>query len=96
MKQIQPVAIWNNGVSVDANTLFLLIVSDNLINTAKFYYQLLHIEKDAEGVLTKSISLAEGNLSMPEEDYAKWGEDGVEINLAAYQWAAKKLNVQLV
>jgi len=86
MKQIQPLTLWVNGQQATATQFSLIIINDNLLNSATFYWQLL----DAD-----SVKLQDGNLTMGEPDYDVWGSSA-DINLAAYQWAASKLNITLV
>jgi hypothetical protein len=86
MKQIQPITLWVNGQQVTATLFNLIIINDNLLNSATFYWQLL----DAD-----ASKLADGNLTMGEPDYDVWGSSA-DINLAAYEWAASKLNITLV
>ena len=85
MKQIQPLTLWVNGQQQTATLFNLIIINDNLLNSATFYWQLL----DAD-----ASKLADGNLTMGEPDYDVWGATA-DINLAAYQWAATKLNITL-
>jgi hypothetical protein len=85
MKQIQPFTLWVNGQQVTATLFNLIIINDNLLNSATFYWQLL----DAD-----ASKLADGNLTMGEPDYDVWGSSA-DINLAAYEWAASKLNITL-
>jgi hypothetical protein len=85
MKQIQPIQIWVNGQEVTATLFNLIIINDNLLNSATFYWQLL----DAD-----ASKLADGNLTMGEPDYDVWGSSA-DINLSAYEWAATKLNITL-
>ena len=86
MKQIQPLTLWVNGQEVTATLFNLIIINDNLLNSATFYWQLL----DAD-----ASKLSDGNLTMGEPDYDVWGSSA-DINLAAYEWAASKLNITLV
>ena len=86
MKQIQPFTLWVNGQEVTATLFNLIIINDNLLNSATFYWQLL----DAD-----AVKLQDGNLTMGEPDYDVWGASA-DINLAAYEWAASKLNITLV
>ena len=86
MKQIQPIQIWVNGGQQTATLFNLIIINDNLLNSATFYWQLL----DAD-----AVKLQDGNLTMDAADYAVWSS-AQDINLAAYQWAAAKLNITLV
>ena len=85
MKQIQPLTLWVNGQQATATLFSLIIINDNLSNSATFYYQLL----DAD-----ASKLADGNLTMGEPDYDVWGSSA-DINQAAYQWAATELNITL-
>ena len=86
MKQIQPFSLWVNGQQVTATLFSLIIINDNLTNSATFYWQLL----DAD-----AVKLQDGNLTMDAADYAVWSS-AQDVNLAAYQWAASKLNITLV
>jgi hypothetical protein len=85
MKQIQPIQIWVNGANQTATLFSLIIINDNLTNSATFYYQLL----DAD-----AVKLTEGNLTMGEPDYDVWGSTS-DVNQAAYDWAASKLSITL-
>lgn len=86
MKQIQPFSLWVNGQQVTATLFNLIIINDNLTNSATFYWQLL----DAD-----AVKLQDGNLTISEPDYDVWNS-AQDVNLAAYQWAASKLNIILV
>jgi len=86
MKQIQPIQIWVNGQQQTATLFSLIIINDNLTNSATFYYQLL----DAD-----AVKLTDGNLTMGEPDYDVWGSTA-DVNQAAYDWAASKLSITLV
>jgi hypothetical protein len=82
MKQIQPVSIWQNGQTKEATVLNAYVVSDNLIDTATFYYALLTDNNE---------QLSEGNLTMSGEDYT-----GFVSNDYAYNWIAKELKLQIL
>jgi hypothetical protein len=86
MKQIQPIQIWVNGANQTATLFSLIIINDNLTNSATFYWQLL----DAD-----AVKLTDGNLTIGEPDYDVWGSTA-DVNQAAYEWAASKLNITLV
>jgi hypothetical protein len=86
MKQIQPIQIWVNGQQKTATQFSLIIINDNLLDSATFYWQLL----DAD-----SVKLQDGNLTMDAADYAIWSSTQ-DINQSAYDWAANKLNITLV
>jgi hypothetical protein len=85
MKQIQPFQIWVNGQEQTATLFSLIIINDNLSNSATFYWQLL----DAD-----ASKLAEGNLTMVEPQYDQWGTQS-DVNQWAYEWAATELNITL-
>lgn len=86
MKKINPVSVWVAGQELSATLLTLSIVGDNLIDSATFYY-LLSTEDNQ--------SVANGNLTMTSEEYAAWDES-TNVNQAAYEWAAGKLNLTLL
>jgi hypothetical protein len=86
MKQIQPLTLWVNGQQKTATQFSLISINDNLLDSATFYWQLL----DAD-----ASKLQDGNLTMDAADYAVWSS-AQDVNLAAYQWAAAKLNITLV
>lgn len=85
MKQIQPLTLWVNGQQQTATLFSLIIINDNLLNSATFYWQLL----DAD-----ASKLADGNLTMVEPQYDQWGTES-DVNQWAYQWAATQLNITL-
>ncbi len=85
MKQIQPIQIWVNGQQQTATLFSLIIINDNLSNSATFYWQLL----DAD-----ASKLADGNLTMGEPTYDQWGTSS-DVNQWAYEWAATQLNITL-
>jgi len=86
MKEIQPVSIWYNG-QIDSATIFnMTSISDNLIDSATFYWQLFN---------TETIQLAQGNLTMTGADYTTYSTS-TDSNEYAYQWGATQLNLTLV
>lgn len=85
MKQIQPITLWVNGQQKTATLFNLIIINDNLLNSATFYYQLL----DAD-----ASKLADGNLTIGEPEYDVWGQQS-DVNQWAYEWAASELNITL-
>ena len=85
MKQIQPISIWVNGQQQTATLFSLIIINDNLTNSATFYYQLL----DAD-----AVKLTDGNLTIGEPDYDQWSSQP-DVNQWAYEWAATELNITL-
>lgn len=91
---IQPISIWKDGANKVASVFTLLSISDDLHSSVQFYYEL----KEADYVVDENTYSGEilrtGNLAMNAEEYQAWGASA-DINLAAYQWAAVKLNLIL-
>jgi hypothetical protein len=85
MKQIQPISIWVNGQQQTATVFNLIIINDNLLNSATFYWQLLD---------SAEIKLVDGNLTIVEPQYDQWGTSS-DVNQWAYEWAATQLNITL-
>jgi hypothetical protein len=85
MKQIQPIQIWVNGSLQTATVFNLIIINDNLLNSATFYWQLLD---------SAEIKLTDGNLIIGEPQYDQWGTSS-DVNQWAYEWAATQLNITL-
>lgn len=79
MKTIQPISIWQNGQTKTASVLNAYVISDNLKDSATFFYALQTAEGD---------QLAQGNLTMSGEDYV-----GFISNDYAFDWVATQLNV---
>lgn len=90
MKQIQPVAIWVNGLLVNANYLNLISTSDNLTTSATFFFVLYANEMDMQG-----NALTNGTLTMDGFDYEAYSTSP-DSNSYAYNWAAGKLNLTLL
>lgn len=86
MKEIQPISIWHNGSSLEATIFNLIGESDNLIDSAKFSYQLYTQD---------NIVLASGYLSMSGDDYIIYSSNP-DSNNYAYSWGATQLNITLV
>lgn len=86
-KNIQTVQIWVNGNLENANFLNCKIISDNLNDVATFYFGLYNNETE--------ILINDGNLSISGEDYIIWNEQA-DVNNAAYQYVANKLNLTII
>ena len=86
MKQIQPISIWYNGQMVQATIFNMNSISDNLIDSATFYYQLFS---------STNIQLAQGNLSITGADYTTYSSS-TSSNDFAYSWGATQLNLTLI
>ena len=93
MKQIQPITIWKNGESQEANLLNAIIINDNLQSSCAFYYSLNAGGDGTEAMpLVIGQTLAEGNLTMDGENYLAWDGD----NDYAFTYIAEKLNLTLI
>jgi len=86
MKEIQPISIWYNGIMVSATIYNMTSISDNLIDSAIFYWELF---------TTEQIQVAQGNLTMGGADYTTYSSSP-DSNSYAYQWGATQLNLTLV
>jgi hypothetical protein len=93
MKSIEPVTIWKNGESQEANLLNAIIINDNLQSYCSFYYSLCASGEGTEAMpLVVGQTLAEGNLTMDGENYLAWDGD----NDYAFTYIAEKLNLTLI
>ena len=93
MKPIQPVIIWKNGESQEANLLNAIIINDNLATSCSFYYSLNASGEGTEAIpLVVGQILAEGNITMSGETYLAWDGD----NNFAFSYIAEKLNLTLI
>ena len=93
MKPIEPITIWKNGESQEANLLGAYIISDNLESSCSFYYSLNASGDGTEAMpLVIGQTLAEGNITMSSQDYLDWDNS----NEAAYVYIAEKLNLTLI
>ncbi len=93
MKSIEPILIWKNGESQEANLLNAYIINDNLATSCSFYYSLSSSGEGTEAMpLVIGQTLAEGNITMDGEDYLNWDDS----NNAAYLYIAEKLNLTII
>jgi hypothetical protein len=89
MKPIEPITIWKNGESQEADLLNAYIINDNLESSCTFYYNLCSSGEQPD---TIGQSLADGNVSMSGQDYLAWDGD----NNYAYTYIAQQLNLTLI
>jgi hypothetical protein len=93
MKSIEPLTIWKNGESQEANLLNAYIINDNLQSSCSFYYSLCASGEGTEAMpLMVGQTLAEGNITMDGENYLAWDGD----NDYAFTYIAEKLNLTLI
>jgi hypothetical protein len=86
MKEIQPFTFWANGKNLIASYLFLICNTDNLKDSAQFYWAFYD---KIDGIQGNKI--AEGNITMTGADYDAW-----ETNDFAWSWAANQLGVTII
>ena len=86
MKTIEAVSIWDNGKTLNATILNAYAVNVTLGSSATFYYS-LSAENDDQSI---GAQVAQGNLSMTGDDYAKWQADNY-----AWDWVAEQLNLTI-
>lgn len=91
MKKIQPFNIWSNGQTKSAKYMTLLCGTDNLKDSAIFYYALFAETENQEGEKIQGEKLADGNITMTETSYDDW-----ETNEYAWNWAATTLGITLL
>jgi hypothetical protein len=91
MVAIQPVTLWIDGTSKNANVFILIIVIDDLSSRAVFYYR-LGSETPNGNLSTNLEILQDGNLTIDGEAYEQW-DSNPSANQYAYNWAAEQLNL---
>ena len=93
MKQIEPISIWKNGESFEANLLNAYIINDNLATSCSFYYSLCSSGEGTEAMpLIVGQTLSDGNITMDGETYLAWDGD----NNYAFSYIAEKLNLTII
>lgn len=83
MKTIEPVSIWDNGVSRQAVVLNAYAVNVSLNNSATFWYELYDNPSGSSITL-----LTKGNVYMTGEAYQLWDQDEF-----AWEFIAHSLNL---
>lgn len=86
MKIIEPVSIWNNGLSKEATILMANATNVTLNKSATFWWALYN-QSEETNLLT---SLTSGFLEMEGEEYEAWENDSV-----AWDFVASKLNLTI-
>jgi len=96
-KQIEPINVWVNGESKQAEYFQVTCINDNYENSATNYWQLFTKVVDAEGVESMGEQVAQSNLTISGADYIAWGDQpAMSINAWIYQWSADKLNLTIL
>jgi len=88
MKTISPQPVWVNGTSKLATVIYSQVNSDNLVDTAIFYFQLY------EQVDVNIAPLVNGNLTMTGYDYITYNSSS-NANDYAWQWIATTLGLTI-
>ncbi len=91
VQEIVPINIWSEGTLVEVTKLGIEVAYDNLINTASFKYVLLKYYSDSDISINPIYT---GYIVMDGQDYEDWNADP-DINEAAVEWVADKLNLDL-
>lgn len=101
MRTIQNVPVWYQGQEVNANRLQVVSVFDDLNTFANLTYRLTvatqSVDENGDPIQDDYtyVDVANGTLTISGQDYIDWGNNS-DINLAAYQFVADKLNIILV
>jgi hypothetical protein len=88
MKTINPQPIWIDGISKPATVIYSQVNSDNLINTAEFYFQLY------QEVDITIQPLVNGKITMTGADYITYNSSN-DANAYAWQWIATTLGLTI-
>ena len=88
MKTITPQPIWIDGISKVATVIFSQVNSDNLKDTATFYFQLY------EQVDVNIVPLVNGTINMIGIDYATYNTTN-DANAYAWEWIASTLGLTI-
>jgi len=88
MKTITPQPIWIDGISKLATVIFSQVNSDNMKDSATFYFQLY------EQVDVNIVPLVKGTIDMTGSDYITYNSSS-DANAYAWEWIATTLNVTI-
>jgi len=88
MKTIIPQPIWIDGISKLATVIFSQVNSDNMKDSATFYFQLY------QQVDVNIVPLVKGTIDMTGSDYITYNSSS-DANAYAWEWIATTLNVTI-
>ena len=88
MKTITPQPIWIDGISKLASVIFSQVNSDNLKDTATFYFQLY------QEVDVNIVPLVNGKIDMTGSDYITYNSSN-DANAYAWEWIATTLGLTI-
>ena len=97
MKQIEPLVIWNNGISKTAEFIQVTGINDNYESSATNVWALFTKVVDADGVESAGEQIAQGNCTIDGVDYEEWADTtSPNVNAWIYQWTANQINVVIL
>ena len=88
MKTITPQPIWIDGISKLASVIYSQVNSDNMKDTATFYFQLY------EQVEHNIVPLVNGKIDMTGSDYITYNSSN-DANAYAWEWIATTLGLTI-
>jgi len=88
MKTITPQPIWIDGISKLATIIFSQVNSDNMKNSAIFYFQLY------QQVDVNIVPLVNGKIDMTGSDYITYNSSS-DANAYAWEWIATTLGLTI-
>jgi len=88
MKTITPQPIWIDGISKLATVIFSQVNSDNMKDSATFYFQLY------EQVDVNIVPLVNGKIDMTGSDYINYNSS-IDANDYAWEWIATTLKLTI-
>lgn len=88
MKTITAQPIWIDGTQKQATVIFSQVNSDNMKDTATFYFQLY------EQVDVNIAPLVSGTINITGSDYTTYNSSS-DANAYAWQWIATTLNITI-
>jgi len=88
MKTITPQPIWIDGISKLATVIFSQVNSDNMKDSATFYFQLY------QQVDVNIVPLVKGTIDMTGSDYITYNSSS-DANAYAWDWIATTLNITI-
>ena len=88
MKTITPQPVWVDGISKLASVIFSQVNSDNMKDTATFYFQLY------QEVDVNIVPLVNGTINMTGSDYITYNSSS-DANDYAWTWIATTLGLTI-
>lgn len=88
MKTITPQPIWIDGISKLASVIFSQVNTDNMKDSATFYFKLY------EQVDVNIVPLVNGTIDMTGSNYITYNSSS-DANAYAWEWIATTLNITI-